>query len=189
MPGKKVFVSSGLGFTFPGRAFLSRTLHPMLTGNGFELLDQWASERAAQPDRSTVAASNVQLLLAADAVLAILDGPDIDSGTAAEIGFASAAGTPVVGYRTDVRSGVPDKVLHAYPVSSGTIGWCRGQTSLERSWSSSSGSRASRRAPSTCLAAGGRTGSGARGVALSGPGRSRSAARCGSARAATGRRR
>lgn len=105
MTAKKVFVSSGLGFTFPGRAFLTRTLRPTLVGNGLEVLDQWGSEPEGTPDRAAVAARNVTLLLAADAVLAILDGPDVDSGTAAEIGFASAAGTPVVGYRTDTRAG------------------------------------------------------------------------------------
>lgn len=39
----------------------------------------------------------------ADAVLAILDGSDVDSGTAAEVGFAAALEKPVVGYRTDIR--------------------------------------------------------------------------------------
>jgi len=33
----------------------------------------------------------------------VLDGTDVDSGTAAEIGYAAALGTPVVGLRTDLR--------------------------------------------------------------------------------------
>ena len=40
---------------------------------------------------------------AADAVVAILDGPDADSGTCIEIGFALAKGKPVIGIRTDSR--------------------------------------------------------------------------------------
>ena len=36
-------------------------------------------------------------------MVAVLDGPDVDSGTAAEIGFASALGKPIVGYRSDLR--------------------------------------------------------------------------------------
>jgi nucleoside 2-deoxyribosyltransferase len=36
-------------------------------------------------------------------VLAVLDGSDVDSGTAAEVGFAAALALPVVGLRTDVR--------------------------------------------------------------------------------------
>ena len=33
----------------------------------------------------------------------MLDGPDVDSGTAAEIGWAAARQCPVVGLRTDFR--------------------------------------------------------------------------------------
>jgi len=39
----------------------------------------------------------------ADALLAWLDGPDADSGTAFEVGYAFAKGKPVVGVRTDFR--------------------------------------------------------------------------------------
>ena len=38
-----------------------------------------------------------------DAVLAILDGPDADSGTAFEMGYAYAIGKPLVAIRTDYR--------------------------------------------------------------------------------------
>lgn len=96
----KVFVSSPLGFSMPGRNFLIRTLYPTLRGNGYAILDQWES-RQDEPPIGDVGARNVTLLLQADVVLAVLDGPDVDSGTAAEIGFASAAGVPVVGLRTD----------------------------------------------------------------------------------------
>jgi nucleoside 2-deoxyribosyltransferase len=44
-------------------------------------------------------------LSAADALVAVLDGSDADSGTAFEIGFAAARGVPVVGVRTDYRPG------------------------------------------------------------------------------------
>ena len=39
-----------------------------------------------------------------DFVVAILDGVDVDSGTAWEVGYAYAKGKPVVGLRTDFRS-------------------------------------------------------------------------------------
>ena len=45
--------------------------------------------------------TNVAMIREADAVLANLDpfrGPEVDSGTAFEVGFATALGTPVVGY-------------------------------------------------------------------------------------------
>ncbi len=39
-----------------------------------------------------------------DIVVAVLDGVDVDSGTAWEIGYAYAKDKPVVGLRTDFRS-------------------------------------------------------------------------------------
>ncbi|MDR1611374.1 MAG: nucleoside 2-deoxyribosyltransferase [Planctomycetota bacterium] len=41
----------------------------------------------------------------ADAVLAVLDGAEIDSGVAWETGYAYARGKPVIGLRTDFRPG------------------------------------------------------------------------------------
>ena len=40
----------------------------------------------------------------ADVVVAVLDGEDVDSGTAFEMGLAYQKGTPIVGVRTDFRS-------------------------------------------------------------------------------------
>lgn len=44
---------------------------------------------------------------ACDIMIAILDGPDVDSGTAYEVGFwhASFPEQPVVGFRSDLRHG------------------------------------------------------------------------------------
>lgn len=39
-----------------------------------------------------------------DIVVAVLDGADVDSGTAWEIGYAYARGKPVIGLRTDFRA-------------------------------------------------------------------------------------
>jgi nucleoside 2-deoxyribosyltransferase len=39
----------------------------------------------------------------ADVVVAILDGTDVDSGTAFEVGYACARGKPVIGLKTDTR--------------------------------------------------------------------------------------
>ena len=41
----------------------------------------------------------------ADMVVACMDGPDPDSGTAWEVGFAYAKKKPIICYRTDFRSG------------------------------------------------------------------------------------
>jgi len=48
----------------------------------------------------------------ADAVVAILDGPDVDSGTAFEVGYAYAMGKPVVGLKTDMRVFAKDEELN-----------------------------------------------------------------------------
>jgi nucleoside 2-deoxyribosyltransferase len=45
----------------------------------------------------------VKGITSSQALVAILDGPDADSGTSFEVGFAVAQGIPVVGVRTDYR--------------------------------------------------------------------------------------
>ena len=45
----------------------------------------------------------VDSLKEADVVVAVLDGPDVDSGTAFEVGYAHARGVPIIGIRTDFR--------------------------------------------------------------------------------------
>jgi nucleoside 2-deoxyribosyltransferase len=48
-------------------------------------------------------ATNRRAIDAAQGVVAVLDGTDVDSGTAAEIGYAFARGKLIVGYRGDFR--------------------------------------------------------------------------------------
>ena len=45
----------------------------------------------------------IEAVRCADVVVAVLDGPDTDSGVAFEMGYAYASGVPVVGVRTDFR--------------------------------------------------------------------------------------
>lgn len=52
--------------------------------------------------------TNVASLERADVVIAILDGADVDSGTAWECGYAHKLRTPVIGLRTDLRRGGDD---------------------------------------------------------------------------------
>jgi nucleoside 2-deoxyribosyltransferase len=115
-----VYVASPLGFSEPGRHYLAAVLHRRLAAAGWSVLDPWddptglVAETLALPpgpDRRvalqrmsrSIGERNRSLLAAATAVLAVLDGPDVDSGTAAEIGWAAARGTPVVGWRSDFR--------------------------------------------------------------------------------------
>jgi nucleoside 2-deoxyribosyltransferase len=73
-----------------------------LQGRGFEV---WLPQEH-EPRRKTAKAifqMDLAALDAADLVIACMDGPDPDSGTAWECGYAYAKGTPIVCYRTDFR--------------------------------------------------------------------------------------
>lgn len=119
-----VYVASPLGFSAIGRAYYQQTLLPAIKAAGLGVLDPWAPKHAkasglaaalklplgddrvaklAQANQA-IAALNFDLIRKADGLLAVVDGNDIDSGTAAEIGAASALGKPIVGVRTDFRS-------------------------------------------------------------------------------------
>ena len=50
----------------------------------------------------------IQSIESSKAVVAILDGPDADSGTCFECGYAYAIKRPVLGIRTDIRLGGDD---------------------------------------------------------------------------------
>jgi nucleoside 2-deoxyribosyltransferase len=116
----KVYVASPLGFNEAGRHWAATVLHPRLAEAGWEVLDPWldqsgdiAATLALPPGPARIdalramsreiGARNRRLLAEADAVLAVLDGPDVDSGTAAEVGWAAAHDTTVIGLRTDFR--------------------------------------------------------------------------------------
>jgi nucleoside 2-deoxyribosyltransferase len=88
-------------------------LIPVLHAAGLEVLDPWNKPGAfpGQPheeprtseDNHRLAAANEAMIRSAAGLLAILDGTDVDSGTAAELGFAAALGKRIVGLRTDFR--------------------------------------------------------------------------------------
>ncbi|MBV9189525.1 MAG: nucleoside 2-deoxyribosyltransferase, partial [Betaproteobacteria bacterium] len=50
-----------------------------------------------------IGGTNAKSIQRADGVVAVLDGVDVDSGTAAELGYAAALGKWIVGYRGDFR--------------------------------------------------------------------------------------
>ena len=115
-----VYVAGPLGFTPYGREYHENEVMTALSTAGLLPLDPWtvpddpfavAAALPAGADRLSAfaranrvaGARNEQLIRASAAVLALLDGADVDSGTAAEIGFAAALGIPVVGLRLDFR--------------------------------------------------------------------------------------
>lgn len=116
----KIYMAGPLGFTEAGRLYNQTVLVPAVRAAGFEALDPWdidpelqavfalpvgSPERRAQLPgvNRAIGARNARLIDECDAVLAVLDGNDVDSGTAAEIGYAAAKHKPVVGLRCDHR--------------------------------------------------------------------------------------
>ena len=117
----KIYLAGPFGFSEAGRVFHNSVLVPAITALGHRVLDPWALA-----DRKTIAAvtrmpygakrrdawawlnreigaGNTRAIDRSDAVFAVLDGVDVDSGTAAEIGYAFARGKPILGYRGDFR--------------------------------------------------------------------------------------
>ncbi|MER3447077.1 MAG: nucleoside 2-deoxyribosyltransferase [Candidatus Dadabacteria bacterium] len=55
-------------------------------------------------DFNAIFRQNIESIEISDAIVAILDGSDSDSGTAWECGYAYAKGKPVISVRTDFRA-------------------------------------------------------------------------------------
>jgi nucleoside 2-deoxyribosyltransferase len=117
-----VYVASPFGFSAATTGFYEDKLLAAVRAGGLEPLDPWADADAGDEYAAALAlpvsearnqalrvvnrrlgAANAANIQRADAVLAVLDGVDVDSGTAAEIGFAAALGKPIVGLRLDTR--------------------------------------------------------------------------------------
>ena len=67
----------------------------LIEGEEIQAWGQEAPRRIMETDRDA--------LLLCDVLVALLDGPQVDDGTAWEIGYACARDIPVVGIRTDTR--------------------------------------------------------------------------------------
>jgi nucleoside 2-deoxyribosyltransferase len=142
----RIYLASPLGFSEAGRHFHTGVLAPFVRGLGFEVLDPWtlgddarvaavlampygaARRDALRVLNGEIGAGNLAAIDRAHGVVAVLDGVDVDSGTAAEIGYAFARGKLVVGYRGDSRlsadnegSTVNLQVEHCIRASGGTI--------------------------------------------------------------------
>ena len=121
MNEKKIYLASPLGFSESGRMFYYEKLIPMLVNSGLKVVDPWLlvpeneikavnkmdygpEKKAAQQEMNMrMGDINRSAIDSSDGVLAILDGVDVDSGTASEIGYAYGAGKLIVGYRGDFR--------------------------------------------------------------------------------------
>ncbi len=116
-----IYPAGPLGFSEAGRHFYNGIFLPMVRGIGFNPIDPWtltdasliqtalsAPEGIEQIQKwrmvnPIIGANNVAAIEKCPIVVAILDGPDVDSGTASEIGYAAALKKPIVGYRGDFR--------------------------------------------------------------------------------------
>ncbi|MCC7564848.1 MAG: nucleoside 2-deoxyribosyltransferase domain-containing protein, partial [Methanomicrobiaceae archaeon] len=82
-------------------------IHDLLTRHLFDVyLPQEVGDNSGCRDKAEhdrIFKKHVEALNAADIVVAICDGPDADSGTAWEMGYAYALGKRVVVLRTDFR--------------------------------------------------------------------------------------
>jgi nucleoside 2-deoxyribosyltransferase len=117
---KRIYLASPLGFAASTRGFMSETV--ALLSDVVTVVNPWDDvsfaadfERArslTDIDERRVAlhrinlgigAKNERMIRSVDMLVAVLDGVDVDSGTAGEMGFAYGLGKPVYGLRTDFR--------------------------------------------------------------------------------------
>lgn len=116
----RVYIAGPLGFSELARPGQQR-LCELVSTLGHEPVDPFALTDAKEIERIAslptlesqrdawrelnmkIGATNRSAIDACDLVLAVLDGADVDSGTAAEIGYAFAIGKRILGYRGDFR--------------------------------------------------------------------------------------
>lgn len=117
---RSIYLASPLGFAESTRAFMDDLVGRLrqhvavhnpwdesaATGSLPDIMeiDSFAerSRRLSEVNRE-LGRLNTEAIDASDGLFAILDGVDVDSGTAAEIGYAFARGKFVCGLRTDFR--------------------------------------------------------------------------------------
>ena len=140
----KIYLASPLGFSPENRSYLER-IKARLTQLGYEVFDPWEQpfsreiREAARIDdhderivafdylAQKIGAVNENAIRECDILLGVLDGTDVDSGTAAEIGFAAGIDKPVFGLRTDWRDsgefGLPVnlQLIHFIETSGGKL--------------------------------------------------------------------
>ena len=116
-----VYLAGPLGFSEVGRLFMNQVLLPLLQGLGFKVHNPWTltpeelinpilvlpygkeKKNAWKKLNCIIGRNNVDAIEDSDLIVAILDGTDVDSGTAAEIGYGAAKHKKVFGYRGDFR--------------------------------------------------------------------------------------
>jgi len=118
-----IYLASPLGFAESTKSFMKNELIPSIKGVGVTVINPWDADGEINrkideaksindPNKRRAAwreiiqllgRANAKSIEQSDGVVAVLDGVDVDSGTAAEIGYATALGKWVIGYRGDFR--------------------------------------------------------------------------------------
>jgi nucleoside 2-deoxyribosyltransferase len=143
---RKLYLASPLGFSPENQPYLNQ-IKAALAHQGFDIFDPWEQKQFAGSIQKAseemdyaarveafreiarqIGSCNEAGIRWADFLLAVLDGAEVDSGTASEVGFASALGKQCFGLRTDQRDsgdfiGVPVnlQVLHFIERSGGAL--------------------------------------------------------------------
>jgi nucleoside 2-deoxyribosyltransferase len=115
----KVYLASPYGFAESTKPFLKYLINELREA-GHKVVDPWeegekylkdlrdredmslsekkvTNEKLAGMNHKAISHKDI------DIVVACLDGPDVDSGTASEVGYAYAIGKKIIGYRGDLR--------------------------------------------------------------------------------------
>jgi nucleoside 2-deoxyribosyltransferase len=117
----RIYLAGPLGFSEAGMAFHKENVVGVLAALNHEILDPWLLTPASKIDpilqmpygepkriawqtlNPEIGRNNAKAIESCDVVFAVLDGTDVDSGTASEIGYAFALGKRILGYRGDFR--------------------------------------------------------------------------------------
>ena len=97
----RCYVASPLGFNEAGRHYYAEYLIPALREVVYPV-DPWSlgGDSSAPAD---IGRRNAEAIDSCTLLAAMLDGQEVDSGTASEIGYAAAKGLRCFGLRTDLR--------------------------------------------------------------------------------------
>jgi nucleoside 2-deoxyribosyltransferase len=119
----RCYIASPLGFSEATRGYYEREYLPALARR-VVIVDPWALTSKAEVDQAEeegrlraffleLAERNARAIAGSDLLIAHLDGQEVDSGTAAEVGYAVGLGKPVLGVRSDLRrAGEPEMAVN-----------------------------------------------------------------------------
>ncbi len=120
-PNPIAYLAGPLGFSEVGSHFHKTVLIPLVIAAGFDIRDPWEltpfelikvaldlpygpeKKQAWEKLNPIIGRNNENAIRESDIIIAVLDGIDVDSGTAAEIACGAMLGKPTIGYRGDFR--------------------------------------------------------------------------------------